>query len=240
MNIYGDSFYQEKKKDIFMISVLLKRMCIVGVMAVLCVIGLEAKGSKSKNASVRRLPLGNSGCDADFVRFRDCLERIISEKLHEVERELEKEFCDRNEFIVNNIRALNIRLQEFLACELAASNAALESFFACNLDRVETEVEEFIVHTIDCIQSLICQQLTDLDADIDQIICKLHSGIEGSFCLVSGLISFIEILSGTNTEPILNPYLGAFDAALADYLCLEANHDYIPVDVCSDVPCAIC
>ena len=71
--------------------------------------------------------------------------------------------------------------------------------------------------------------------DINQIICRIHSGIGSTECLE---ITLLELMNDLNVSDLgTNPFFGQFTGALAD-ACLPIPDTFEPI--CSPVTCATC
>lgn len=158
---------------------IVKKVSLLSLVAALCVSPVLAKKEVKKASAQTRgfsanCNTGRKGaCDSDFEKFKNCIEKLLSEKFRKLDCDLDKELAGLNETISYKVESLNICLKEFIAKQIRDEEERLKCWFTCRLDKTEHDLEEFICHKFDCLIEFLCAQFKQIDCDLAVLTCKV-------------------------------------------------------------------
>ncbi|MCX5924803.1 MAG: hypothetical protein NT124_00690 [Candidatus Dependentiae bacterium] len=156
-----------------------KRVSLLSLIAALCVSPVLAKKQVKKAAPQTRgfsshcNTSRKGACDADFEKFKNCIEKLLCEKFRKLDCDLDKELSELNENLSCKVESLNICLKEFIAKQIKEEEERLKCWFTCRLDKTEHDLEEFICHKFDCLIDFLCCKFKEVDCDLAVLTCKV-------------------------------------------------------------------
>lgn len=176
-----------------------------------------------------------NSCDKGIIKAKDCLERLLCDKLGKFECTLESEFRDQNAFFQEAVEALGLRLKVSLASKKHASTTLLKDFIQCRLLNTEENLILSIGEQLNCLKQFLCHKLKAFDCELDHILCQATDVVSEIECMENILMAYITIFIEWG-NPSSNPFYlsGRIQLVLADFL---ACYESALIDICaSDIP----
>lgn len=185
---------------------IVKRVSLLSLVAALCVSPILAKKQVKKAAVQTRgfstnCNISRKGaCDADFEKFKNCIEKLLCEKFRKLDCDLDKELSELNENLSCKVEALNICLKEFIAKQIKEEEERLKCWFTCRLDKTEHDLEEFICHKFDCLIDFLCCKFKEVDCDLAVLTCKVDDVNTDVDAIAASLCSLVQVLNQVLTR----------------------------------------
>lgn len=212
-----------------MIVSMLKKMCVLSLVIMLCVSQISAKDNRKACALDKELKKFSWGCtdtkrkfnfNRDCKAFKEVLDQLLNNKIRFIKSELGKKFSEQNRLVCNKTEFANNCLKEFFGFQQKVSDDRLKDFLLISFDDAQNRIEEFVVHKMFCLKSALCDSFKVINCSLDLLACKVDDLNSDADCLAEVLFEYITIANGV---AIFN---GSLDPVIAlAEVCLAAGDD---------------